>query len=439
MVDLTEALASIDGRELGERLRAARIRSGINQAEACQGIISTAYISRIESGKRRPNLKILRLLAQRLGITEHEILFGGSVEDWSRMRAQMEWARLELRSGNTAAASAAADRLMTQLPDYAPLWREAALIHAQTLEADGAFTEAARELESLYEKHAPDVQSLEIITTLSRCYREAGALYRAIDVGHRATERIHRLELQGTPEAIKLSLTLAAAYAEMGDVAYAKQLCEQALRDARRSGDGSGLAGAYWNASIIESRMGQHDYAVDLAHRAIKHLDDLDSPRNIAGLRSQLGLLMLRSDDGDPAQALEVLQLAHAELDASAASPVRLADNRLGQAQALYRLGEAERAHRLAQECVSVGNELSPILAAEAERFLARISWEAGDPDTTRAWLDSASTRLEAIGARQGAAQIWHDLGQEWARLGAAEEAADAFRFACELTGLRSS
>jgi hypothetical protein len=63
--NLAELSRSIDPAILGRRLRNARVAAGLTQTQAAGGDASTAYISRIEAGQRRPDLKLLARLADR--------------------------------------------------------------------------------------------------------------------------------------------------------------------------------------------------------------------------------------------------------------------------------------------------------------------------------------------------------------------------------------
>lgn len=53
---------------VGQRLRRLRLEAGISQRELAGPGVSYAYISRIEAGTRRPSVKALRVLAERLGV-----------------------------------------------------------------------------------------------------------------------------------------------------------------------------------------------------------------------------------------------------------------------------------------------------------------------------------------------------------------------------------
>ena len=74
--NIAELSKSIDPAILGRRLRNARVAAGLTQTELAAGDASTAYISRIEADQRRPDLKLLGLLASRLATTVDELLVG---------------------------------------------------------------------------------------------------------------------------------------------------------------------------------------------------------------------------------------------------------------------------------------------------------------------------------------------------------------------------
>ena len=61
---------------IGDRIRALREELGVSQREIGSPGISYAYISRIESGKREPSEKALRVLAEKLGVTAHYLESG---------------------------------------------------------------------------------------------------------------------------------------------------------------------------------------------------------------------------------------------------------------------------------------------------------------------------------------------------------------------------
>lgn len=58
----------------GDRLRAARERAGLSQAEVGQPRYGRGYISALEHGRHRPSLAALQYLADRLGTPLSELL-----------------------------------------------------------------------------------------------------------------------------------------------------------------------------------------------------------------------------------------------------------------------------------------------------------------------------------------------------------------------------
>src|SRR6185312_4080127 len=80
---------------VGARLKRLRVARGFSQRDLSSPGVSYAYISRIEAGARRPSVKALRMLAQKLGVTA-EYLETGSEIGAAEAR-ELRLADLELR------------------------------------------------------------------------------------------------------------------------------------------------------------------------------------------------------------------------------------------------------------------------------------------------------------------------------------------------------
>lgn len=72
--DLRLRCLRADPTDLGTRLRDARLAAGLTQAEVATGVLSTAHMSRIETGLRRPSPELLEILADRLDLSLEELL-----------------------------------------------------------------------------------------------------------------------------------------------------------------------------------------------------------------------------------------------------------------------------------------------------------------------------------------------------------------------------
>lgn len=60
-------LAMVDAAQLGRQIRLARLAGGLTQADVMGRTGSTAYLSRIERGERRPSPEMLERIATALG------------------------------------------------------------------------------------------------------------------------------------------------------------------------------------------------------------------------------------------------------------------------------------------------------------------------------------------------------------------------------------
>ncbi len=70
---------AIDYNLIGERLKKARLAKGLTQENLAESLnISIAYLSRIETGTTKINLKRLSEICQLLSVSEAEILSGVS-------------------------------------------------------------------------------------------------------------------------------------------------------------------------------------------------------------------------------------------------------------------------------------------------------------------------------------------------------------------------
>src|SRR5690242_17422281 len=189
---LAAATRSIDPAVLGTRIRNLRVAAGLTQGELGGTDASTAYISRIEAGKRRPDLALLRAVAGRLGATAEELLHGVSRDRRAEMRLSLDYAELSLRSGNPADALEKAAEVLDGAVEasVAELVSESTLIKALALESLGHLDDAVIELERLVDGDDASAQWIRAAIALTRCYREAGDLVRATDAGEHALRRL---------------------------------------------------------------------------------------------------------------------------------------------------------------------------------------------------------------------------------------------------------
>jgi tetratricopeptide (TPR) repeat protein len=437
-VNLAELSRSIDPVTLGRRIRNARVAAGLTQTEAAGGAASTAYISRIEAGQRRPDLRLLGRLAERLGTTVEELLIGITRDQRAELLLELDHAELELAGGNGAAAIARLGAMLGLLPEagITELERPARFLRAFALESTGDLDGAILELSELTSEPPYDLAWVRGLIALSRCYRETGDLGMAIDVGERATAIIDEQGLSGVNEALQLTLTMAAAYFERGDTGHAVRLCKQTIAQAEELDSATARGSAYWNASVMRARQGSVAEAIPLARKAIALFEQDSDNRNLARLRSQMAAMQLRLDPPEAQAAKEALERASLEMDWSSASAIDKAANQLSLARANLILGDNALAAEQLASSQAIAREKAPLLAAEALVLQGQIAASEGRTTDAGASYQDAIHLLSSVGADRRAAELWFELGGLLQEVGDADAALDAYRRAAASTGL---
>lgn len=436
--ELAHALNDLDLVELGARIKAARVAAGLTQPALAGKEASVAFLSRIESGQRRPSPELLNALASRLGVTVEYLVIGEAWQDARRLELQLDHAELALVGGEagtalTQAREVLASSALQAVPDGPT---RARYVEAAALDAlgDPAATTA---FQGVLEGEPDSSTALKAATALSRIWREQGQLARAIACAQAALADAPP-EMLCSEEGIRLSVTLAAALFMDGRTVEAAELCDRAIAESERLSSPIARASAYWNASVIRADSGEMTEAIGMARRALHLLENTERVRDIGRLRTQLGEIMLRADPPRIDDAKEQLAIADTELDWSEASPADRAHNDLVNAQALYMEGDTDQARTRAVSVLATSADELPLVSVEALTLLGQVAWSTGEGEEARGWYRRAITILTGVGADREAAQVWFELGTLAAQAGLTAESADAFRRAAASTGLRA-
>lgn len=439
LADLAERSRRIDAAELGRRLRRARALAGMTQAQVARPEVTGAHLSRIEDGQRRPDFELLQAMVGRMGTTLEAVLGESTSDEVLALQVELDHAELSLASGDAATALGSVSSLIERLPKSGPgseLRRSCDQLRAACLEATGDLNGAIIALEDLTAAPTADAAWLRSLISLSRCYGDTGDFGRAIAVGEQAAATIKRLGLEGTTEAIQLSVTVAGAHMLRGDLDEAMRVCRRAIEAADKFDSPPGKASAYWNASLIESRNGSPATALDLARKALAQFEISEDARNHARLRAQIANFQLRQDPPDADGALETLDIAEAALSWSNASTLDKGRTLVTRARAHLLRGEFDEANRCLANSRDITPSDAPGTTASIEALAGQVALASGDPTAAHRHLLSAVAILTSVGADREAAQLWFELGTALAEAGDTEAAMNAFRRAGASTGL---
>lgn len=413
---------------LGRRIREARVAQGKTQGDLAGPEFSVGYVSRIESGARQPSKHTLTVLAGRLGVTPEFLITGAEAEDALARRHDVDRAELALAGGDIDEAVALTATLLENhdLSAWPDLSRRARLVHALCYEAMGDLHSAIIELEDLAAEQGADEEAAKLGIALSRCYREAGDYRQAIEAGESILRAMDQHGLAGTTEHVRLSMTVSGAYFEAGELGVATRMARRAIKAAEANAAPEAQAAAYWNASVYEREAGRVRAAVELAARALSILENGNSTRNLAKLRTQLAHTLLNDSAADLKEVREHLELAGRELEWSAASPLDRARNVVVTARLLLQEGDPVEAMRLLDSVPAEVCHQDAELTAEVtvNRVLAlTVMSEPVDQA-----IAQAADLLTLLGSDRGVAQLWFSLGEAADLAGRQRQAQDAYR-----------
>lgn len=449
LADLRVQVKAIDAGLLGRRIRHARQRAGMTQGDAAGTDMSTAYISRIEAGQRRPGADLLVALAERLRCTPEELLapddtvitFDAAIV--ARLTLELDYAELELRTGSPALTlervAAVLDEASRTTAVPPEVRHQAHMLHALALEASGGRAEAIDAFEKIVEEDTDVLRLLKAFTALSRCYRESTDYARASDIGARAVAALGQDQLDSSAEGLQLAVTVAAAHFERGDINHAVRVCQRALAQAESLDSPEARAAAYWNTSIMESRQGRVEAALPMAEKALSLLESAEDSRSQTRLRVQLGVLHLQSDPPLPHEALAILTRAEADGRVSGINDADRARIQVALARAHFMLNDLVLAGTIVDAVLRSGSAASMLIEVEALLLRAQIAGVHARSDDAVADLRDACVKLSTLGGDHGVAQLWFELGACLDEHGLYREAAHAYRSAGQTTGLTRS
>src|SRR5687768_3215658 len=375
-------------RRVGDRIKQARTRVGLTQAQVAAGRYTAAYISALERGLAKPSMASLTFLSERLGVPVRDL-----VAEERPAVGRLE-ADLMLASGKPQEALDRYDTLLDEAgedrrnraellrgraealcrldrgPDaIRPASEAAELFDALGAPADAAWARYWLAFAHYLADNAAESQGI----LLQLLAEERAGLQVAPDFRFRLLTAIGNTEAwDGRPER-------ALAYMEearslLGDVS---------LR--QRAAFLSGLSLHYRRAGDLEGSLRVGHESLGLYHAA-------DAEREEAALENNLAITFLEL--GNTARAEEHLQrareLAERHTDARLLSEIAEAEARL----AFSRDDEPAATERALAAIAAADAGGSYLAAVGAHRILGRLAQRRGDRSVTESLLESAAALL---------------------------------------------
>ena len=426
--------------DTGERVRALRTARAVAQADLAASVgVSKSYLSHIEAGRRPVSNDLLARLADALAVDVAQLETGTPADAHEDLQLKLSFAEMSLRNGEWDLARQEFQAVMDRAGSL-PLARfldEATWGLARAEEATGSLERAILTYESLLEKPelSPGVPRTTVSVRLAMAYSECGDLARAVDVGEQALAHLDRLvPPEDVGVHVELISTLAGCYLERGDLTRAQILIDRALALAAEAASARARGAAAWNAAVIAQA--RHDAVGARLHadRALALFAELDNARFVAMLRVVSAGLLLRQAQPDPQAALPALRLALVELQ-DVGTRLDLGYARTEEARALLAAGDLDEAGdtgRRALLDLATGDRLQ---TGHALLVVGRVAMAQGDTEDALALLRQAASALEESEASRQAGTAWRELGEAYVELGRSTEAIEALRRASDLAG----
>jgi tetratricopeptide (TPR) repeat protein len=375
-----------DPASVGRRLQDARKAAGLSLRRLAFPGCTAAYISTIERGRRVASPELLAALAGRLNVSASYLAHGMVEADLEALLVEGELAlRLEqLEHAEHAFARAAelasSDRqLGCALAGLAEL-----LLHRAETAAGIELLERVRGL------LGPAIEDhLGVLESLGRAY----AMQSEYDLALEAFESGRRLAQtrRDRPGQLRFALLLTNASIDLGDIGSAAEALALATLHADALGDPLLSARVHWSQSRLHAVEGHYALAAQLAHQALRALEQSDDDYQVARAHHLIAYVEL--ERGRPDAGLEWLERA-LPIIVARGDAFELALFQLEHARCLAALGDLDRARHLALEAAPALERTAKGDAARCLTVLAEVFTATGDDDEAGALLDLAIDKL---------------------------------------------
>ena len=394
-------------RQIGGRLRVARLAAGLTQQQLAQGRYTKAYVSALENGLSKPSMAALTFFAERLGMPASQFI-GDGAKSWTRLEAD-----LVLAAGRWTEAADAYHALLedapeaTQRPELLLGLAEAmagldrgAEVAAAAGEAAHLFTASGRETHAALARYWLSCGEYQQGNTA-----DATAILRSI------LERV-RAGLRVEPDfEVRLLMALASNASRDGDHPIALAYLEE-IRGLADQLDNRRRAIYLFNLAYSYRQTGDYEAAIraGIASHALFRATDMES--ETAGLENSLSLSYLALENTGKADELAASSRARFERLGDERQLAHVLDT---QARVALARGAHDDALRLGHEALDRATRTSNESAAiDAQLTIARTRVAMGKTSEALGWYERAAASARRLSAPQ--ARIREVLG-EWAEL----------------------
>lgn len=416
---------------VGDRLLRLRKDLGLTQKDLAGDRYSAAFVSIVESGRRRPSEEAVRHFAGQLGVDPQELLTGRPAHLGVELEMRLVRARHAVSTDDLAAAEQAYAAARNDAADHGLVRLEAkALLGlARCAERAGNVQAAMRFLD---ESEAclidePLTERVPGLVTKARINRFSGRLRDAAYLLEGALERLERDSLLDPDAVVQLQYGLVGVYIDLGLLDRAAAAGSAAMSLAGAVEDPEHIGQMHMQVArtfMLQGRWGDAEDALNRAHATYRQLDYLVETAMCHWAR---GYILLREERlTDAERELTTARDLMRSLDAwyyAGALASELATVLWKQGRPEEALAALDDAWRLERESAS-----TQLAVADAYRLRGLIARDAGDHAAAERALRSAYESYLSAEAGPVAASTARLLGDLLREAGQLDAAIDVYR-----------
>jgi len=399
-------------RQIGERIRAARIEAGLSQAQLGAPHFTRAYVSAIELGKVRPAMKSLEFMAEKLGKPTPYFLEDAEADRRRQVR------ELEIRSAeallNRQTAAQAIERA-TPLLESATSAGERCRLHlilgtAHNLLIQG--NDALRELAAAerHQRSVPTGVTLRIRYQTALAFRHSGNSLQAIAMLRQLLGDLDRAQVRDQPLRLRVVKDLGVILIDSGDYEEANSYLLTALEWAQDIGDVSGLVSIYNALGYAYRGLGDLDAATGYIQRALATNEALQDLTATAMFHNTLAVIAAerRHFEASNQHIRRAIQIA------SASGPAFMLPHYVcTKAEIEVKAGQFDAAQIDAEQALAAANGVrNKRAAAAAMLVLADVSVARGRHAEGETQLEEAAALYKTLGAKAELAETYMRLSK---------------------------
>jgi tetratricopeptide (TPR) repeat protein len=373
------------------------MEAGLSLGQVARGDISRTAIYFVETGKAKPSIETLKLIAERTGRPLDYFLVSPVRDDRPASVVVIEIERL-LVSGDNLGAAALGETALGQNVDGEVAAR--IKCHMSMAYLRLAQPLVARRLASSARVYFDQIGDL--LMSAECLGNEASAAYlledpTAIALAEGALALCRSLNPVPSATESRLLMVLASVHFVNQDWQAAIDTYQQAISAADVVHDLQRLSLIYSGLSASYQELGQFDQAGRFAHRALNIHQTLNDQLSLARSENNLGILLLRGGDVVAAsphitRALEIFEAAG--VDSGKANGI------LSMSELALAKNDLVEAQRFADEALALAHRMGEYgTVAEAYFWLAKVAEVRGDEQAVDAGFAAA---FEALGHEPG-------------------------------------